>query len=319
MREELKESGLTTIVNLKIAVDWTPQSLVEFVIKMTDLVHFLGELGGYIIGESVRIVCRRLAGNNQWSTFSLKGGHIKKSIQAEITTLVDRGDLFNEVTDYLKSVLIPYYQRNITKLAATSSVVNGATCTVVKSAELAMRKEAMAEFLVVSNVVDRVKEHGGKVNKTVRINDKSTMCLTLPKSVLTKKKWQEIVNKIFEIQDEDVVDPEEQAEAAEAHLPQPDRVLNMEPVFPSLPPISPTTQQHQCVRLHHHRLCLLLHNLKLIIPPYLLYHQHHHKYHWKKKCLTTALCCHHHQQFAVKRIWMPHSQCHHQNLCILRL
>ncbi|CAG2246431.1 unnamed protein product [Mytilus edulis] len=56
----------------------------------------------------------------------------------------------------------------------------------------------------------------------------------------------EIVNKIFDIQDEDVVDPEEQEEAAEAHLPQPDRILNVEPVFPSLPPISPTPKTPIC-------------------------------------------------------------------------
>ncbi|CAG2210149.1 unnamed protein product [Mytilus edulis] len=72
-----------------------------------------------------------------------------------ITNLVDRGDLFNEVTDYLKSVVIPYYQRNISKLAATSSV-------------------------------------------TI------------------------------------------QGESAEAHLPEPDRVLNVEPVLLSLPPTSLT-------------------------------------------------------------------------------
>ncbi|CAG2206276.1 unnamed protein product [Mytilus edulis] len=169
------------------------------------------------------------------------------------------GDLFDEVTDYLESVLIPYYQRNISKLAATSAVtsqckqltvqldvVNGATCTLVKSADLAMRKEAMAEFLVVSNVVDRVKELGGKVNKTVRINGKPTKCLTLPKSVFTKEKWQEIVNKIFDIQDEDVVDPEEPEEVAEVHLPQLDRVMNVQPVFTSLPPILPTTTTPIC-------------------------------------------------------------------------
>ncbi|CAC5362583.1 unnamed protein product [Mytilus coruscus] len=176
-----------------------------------------------------------------------------------MTNLVDRGDLLDEVTDYLENVLVPYYQRNLSKLAATSAVtsqskqlnvqldvVNGATCTLVKSTDLAMRKEAMAEFLVVSNVVDRVKELDGKVNKIVRINGKPTKCLTLPKTVFSKEKWQAIVNKIFDIQDEDVVDSEEQEEAAEALLPQPNRQLNVAPVLPSLPPPSPTPTTPMC-------------------------------------------------------------------------
>ncbi|VDI77279.1 Hypothetical predicted protein [Mytilus galloprovincialis] len=132
------------------------------------------------------------------------------------------------------------HQETVTMQTSSSRPEDTGGDSIPSSADLAMRKE----FLVVSNVVDRVKELGGKVNKTVRINGKPTKCLTLPKSVFTKEKWQEIVNKIFDIQD--VVDPEEQEEAAEAHLPQPDRVLNVEPVFPSLPPIPLTTTTPIC-------------------------------------------------------------------------
>ncbi|CAG2218194.1 unnamed protein product [Mytilus edulis] len=57
-------------------------------LKNTDfskkLVHFLAALGGNKIGDTVRKICRRLALNNQWSNFSLKGKNKKKSLQAEV-------------------------------------------------------------------------------------------------------------------------------------------------------------------------------------------------------------------------------------------
>ncbi|CAG2190960.1 unnamed protein product [Mytilus edulis] len=128
--------------------------------------------------------------------------------------------------------------------------------------------EADVEILYQDEAVQNILESAG-INLGISATSKRTISKALiayfsrvsSKKAILDQFWEgaeqsglqtllksntEIVNKIFDIQDEDVVDPEEQEEAAEAHLPQPDRILNVEPVFPSLPPISPTPKTPIC-------------------------------------------------------------------------